>query len=128
VQGHPPENEFLCEAPISHEPGVAGSRVVDATDGRPARTECRVLERRSDGTALLEVCPHSGRTNQIRVHLSHLGWPVCGDPLYLPQHTLGSAQTLEVAAAPLCLHAWQLSFHHPQTGHVLNFCADPPGW
>jgi 23S rRNA-/tRNA-specific pseudouridylate synthase len=96
--------------------------------GLPSRTEFRVLQRHADGTALLEARPLTGRTNQIRVHLWHLGFPVCGDAVYLPGQALGTTQTLSVEAAPLCLHSWRVAFVHPLTGVRAEFSAPAPEW
>jgi RluA family pseudouridine synthase len=128
VQGHPPEDAFSCEAPISAEPGEVGTREVDMQAGLPARTNFRVLRRAADGTALLEARPLTGRTNQIRVHLWHLGFPVCGDAVYLPGIQIGTTQTLAVDAAPLCLHSWRVTFAHPLTKERVEFTAPPPSW
>ncbi len=127
VAAHPPEDAFLCDAPITDAPGAMGTRTVDE-DGREARTEFRVLRRDADGTALLEARPLTGRTNQIRVHLWQLGWPVCGDPAYLPAQQLGATQTLPLTAPPLCLHAWRITFTHPLTKERVTFTAEPPAW
>lgn len=127
VQGHPESDAFLCDAAISREPGAAGARVVDA-EGYPARTEFEVIERIADGTTLLKARPLTGRTNQIRVHLWHLGMPVCGDPLYLPAGRNGSKQTLTPGDPPLCLHASTLEFRHPKTGAKALFEASAPSW
>jgi UPF0176 protein len=128
VQGQPPENNFNCDAPISAESGELGSRTVDEESGQQARTEFRVVKRNADGTALLAARPLTGRTNQIRVHLWHFGFPVCGDPVYLPGKTIGDTQTLAVDDAPLCLHAWKISFTHPLTKQPVEFSAPPPSW
>jgi len=128
VQGHPAADEFSCDAPISAIAGHIGSRVVDEVSGLPSRTEFKVVRRFADGTALLEARPLTGRTNQIRVHLWHLGFPVCGDPSYLAGTVLGDTQTLDVNAPPLCLHAWQLTFKHPLHKTMMTFTAPPPGW
>jgi len=128
VQGHPADDEFLCEAPIGEDPGPLGSRVVDLENGRPARTAFRVLRRAADGTSLLEARPLTGRTNQIRVHLWHLGMPVCGDPAYLPGSALGAAMTLAPGDPPLCLHASEVVFTHPLTRQRVRFSAPAPGW
>ncbi|HMN43981.1 MAG TPA: pseudouridine synthase [Povalibacter sp.] len=128
VHGHPAANEFVCAAPISADAGHAGSRVIDAASGLPARTEFQVLQRLDDGTSLLEARPLTGRTNQIRVHLWHLGFPVCGDPVYLRGDELGDSQTLPVDAAPLCLHAWRIRFRHPLQRKLCEFTAAPPVW
>ncbi|HVF15956.1 MAG TPA: pseudouridine synthase, partial [Steroidobacteraceae bacterium] len=128
VQSHPTQDEFICEAPISVDAGKVGSRSVDEEGGLAARTDFRVLHRLEDGTALIEARPRTGRTNQIRVHLWHLGFPVCGDPAYLVGNILGDSQTLDVAAPPLCLHAWQLTFRHPLLQESVTFTAPPPTW
>ncbi|HEU0068962.1 MAG TPA: hypothetical protein VFQ26_06825, partial [Nitrospiraceae bacterium] len=69
-----------------------------------------------------------GRTNQIRVHLWHLGIPVCGDPLYLPERQVGGQQTLGLTDSPLCLHAWKIGFAHPTTGEPVAFESPWPAW
>ncbi len=128
VQGHPSEETFDCDAPISQESGPLGSREVDAEAGLPSITEFRVRRRCPDGTTLLEARPLTGRTNQIRVHLWHLGFPVCGDAVYLAGGKLGEKQTLAVDDPPLCLHAWQIEFPHPLTQEPMQFTAPPPSW
>jgi RluA family pseudouridine synthase len=128
VQGHPSADEFVCDAPISQQAGEAGSRYVDPIAGLPSRTQFRVLCRDDDGTALLEAWPRTGRTNQIRVHAWHLGWPVCNDPVYRSDGRLGDYQTSPLDAPPLCLHAWQISISHPVHGEPMTFAATPPAW
>lgn len=128
VQGQPREDGFTCEVPISDEAGELGTREVAEENGQPARTDFRVIRRDGDGTSLLEARPATGRTNQIRVHLWHLGWPVLGDQAYLPGRRKGMTQTLETAAPPLCLHAWRLGFRHPVTGAWMTFEATPQAW
>jgi UPF0176 protein len=128
VNGQPEASEFACQAPISNEPGKLGSRSVDAVAGLPAHTDFRVLHRFDDGSALLEARPRTGRTNQIRIHLAHLGWPVCGDPAYLAGSEVGEVQTLSVDAPPLCLHAFEIKFRHPVSGQPVKFTAPPPAW
>jgi RluA family pseudouridine synthase len=128
VTGHPASDEFICDAPISSDAGKLGSRTVDPDSGLPARTGFLVQQRIADGTALLEARPLTGRTNQIRIHLAHLGFPVCGDPAYLTGSRLGESQTLDVDAPPLCLHAWRIGFRHPLTQKTVTFTATPPTW
>jgi UPF0176 protein len=128
VQGQPTADEFNCDAPISDVAGALGSRIVDPETGLPARTDFRVLQRFADGTTLMEARPLTGRTNQIRVHLWHLGFPVCGDPTYWPEGRLGDSQTLEVDAPPLCLHASSLTIVHPVSRKKVQFTAPQPAW
>ena len=128
ISGHPAWDEITCDAPISSEAGKLGSRTVDEASGLPARTEFRIQRRLSDGTTLLEARPLTGRTNQIRIHLAHLGYPVCGDPAYQAGNTLGESQTLRVDDPPLCLHAWRISFRHPLDKQSVTFTAPPPSW
>lgn len=128
VAGHPVEDRFRCVARISAVAGPHGSRVVDDEGGVEAATGFEVLRRDPDGTALLAVTPLTGRTNQIRVHLWHLGFPIIGDPMYLPGGALGDVQTLEVADPPLNLHAWKLGLRHPLDSSEARFEATPPEW
>ena len=128
VQGQPKADTFRCDAPISDESGKLGSREVDFASGLESRTEFRVLKRNADGTALLEARPLTGRTNQIRIHCAHLGFPVCGDTAYLGGGKLGDTQTLGVDDAPLCLHAWRIVFTHPLTRERMEFAAPEPEW
>ncbi|MBK9072604.1 MAG: sulfurtransferase [Myxococcales bacterium] len=128
IAGHPPQDTFVVEAPISTGAGLAGSRTVDDEGGQAARTEFAVLARLPDGTAMVTARPITGRTNQIRIHAWQLGMPVVGDPTYLPGGRIADAQTLPVGAPPMCLHAHTLSFRHPVTDAPLAFTAPPPAW
>jgi len=128
IQGHPPDDVFTCNAAIDDHAGDVGSRGIDLERGLPARTDFRVLRRYADGTALLEVRPRTGRTNQIRVHLWHLGWPICGDSLYLPGQQLGGTQTHQPDDAPLCLHAQRITFTHPLSQDRMTLEAPARPW
>ena len=123
VTGHPAWDQHVCDAPISTESHEVGRREIDPESGLPARTEFEVFARRADGTALLQARLHTGRTNQIRLHLAHLGFPVVGDPVYGAEP--GTTQTLGPDDPPLQLHAWKLSFLHPVTGKRMEFEAEP---
>jgi RluA family pseudouridine synthase len=128
VHGHPVDDEFSCDAPISLQAGEMGSRFIDTENGQLSQTRFRLMRRNSDGTAFLEAQPLTGRTNQIRVHLWHLGFPVLGDSVYLPDHELGDRQTLEIDSPPMCLHAWRLTLKHPLQREYVTFTARPPAW
>ncbi len=128
VQGHPPEDVFHSEAPISAGPDVMGTRVIDEIAGLQSRTDFKVLVRYADGTALLQATLQTGRTHQIRLHLWQLGHAVVGDPAYLCDHEIGDTQTLDPASPPLQLHAWRLSFTHPSRGEPMTFETARPAW
>ena len=120
VQGHPPEDLFVCELAISEMPLECGSRTISET-GLTAKTEFKVLERFLDGTSLIEAKPITGRTNQIRIHLWQLGFSICGEQLYLPNKRLGNTQTHAICDPPLCLRAVKATFSHPITRLNMTF-------
>jgi UPF0176 protein len=128
VQGQPATDTFFSEAPISAETEIMGTRRVDEVNGLRSRTDFQVLNRSADGTALLLATLGTGRTNQIRVHLWHLGHPVVGDLTYLPGGKMGSVQTLDIDSPPLQLHAWKLELTHPRSGEPLQFETALPKW
>ncbi len=69
-----------------------------------------------------------GRTNQIRIHLWHLGFPILGDAAYLVDGEIGETQTLAVDDPPLFLHALRIAFTHPLTKERVTFEAERPAW
>ncbi len=89
--------------------------------GRPAVTRYETVERLGP-VSLLRVRIETGRTHQIRVHLSHLGHPVVGDT----QYGRARAAALPAPAARQMLHAERLAFAHPRTGRELEFTAPLP--
>ncbi len=120
VHGHPPQDEFACELPVSDKTNVGGTRRAEA-EGLSTRTEFRVLKRFGDKTSLLQVRPITGRTNQIRIHLWELGWPILGDQRYLPDLAVGDHRTSAISDGQLYLHAKQIVFTHPLSGKRLKF-------
>lgn len=128
AMGHPTRTSFSCDAPIAKTPGVAGRRDVDRMGGQPAATAFRVWKRLPDGSTLLLARPSTGRTHQIRIHLWELGFPICGDPLYLQGKKTGTTQTRRIEDEPLCLHAWKLSFIHPSRNRWMTFTTTKPAW
>jgi RluA family pseudouridine synthase len=127
VHGFPLETEFVCIEPIASEPTDVGARILDP-QGLEAETHFRVLKRFDENSALLEARPITGRTNQIRVHLWALGFPVWGDPLYLKKKKLGKIQTLGVNDPPMCLHAWEITLCHPLTKKSFRLQTEMPQW
>ena len=109
--GEVPDNEGTIDVPIGR---VAGGKIKASDVGREAVTDYKVLERKN-GFTYIELYPRTGRTNQLRVHLNWLGYPVLGDWLY------------EGATADrLMLHARRIEFKHPLTGKKLKFEAPVP--
>ena len=115
VAGDIPE-EVLVDRGIGR-PRPGARRAAFATGGLPARTTIRPLER-FGSTTLVEAELGTGRTHQVRVHLSALGHPVLGDPIY------GGDDP--VAVPRLALHAAHLGLVHPSTGALVEFDAPLP--
>ena len=126
VHGTPAEQTFDCDVSIGREPDRAGTRKVDA-NGDHALTQFELLSHDS-GQSLLACYPKTGRTNQIRIHLTHLGLPIVGDSAYGKSEHRKETQTLGTTDPPMCLHAWKLEFDHPDSGHRVNFEAPKPTW
>lgn len=80
VEGIPPK-EGLIEASIARDQTVGSIKRIIHPDGKPSKTGFKCLDTHC-GISLLEVRLYTGRTHQIRVHLSHKGWPILGDTLY----------------------------------------------
>lgn len=106
----------ILEGPIGRDPANR-LRMAVVAGGRFARTRYEVVENRA-GRTLVRCELESGRTHQIRVHLTALGHPLVGDDLY------GGARRGE-PQRPL-LHAWRLRLRHPRTGEPLGFEAPLP--
>ena len=109
--GEVPDDEGTIDVPIGR---VAGGKIKASDVGREAVTDYKVLERKN-GFTYIELYPRTGRTNQLRVHLSWLGYPVLGDWLYRG-----------ATADRLMLHARRIEFKHPLTGKKLQFEAPVP--
>lgn len=114
VSGSPPSPTGTIEAPIMRDPHRPMRMRIDA-EGRPAVTHYRV-ERSWDGGALLRVTLETGRTHQIRVHMTSIGLPVAGD------HTYGDGSKDH----RLFLHATRLAFDHPVTGRPIDLESSLP--
>lgn len=123
VEGDVSEDHFFIDFPIGRPDSVSIQRChMEVEDGgKEARSEVRVLERyKSSGYGphtLVEVTLHTGRTHQIRVHLSHIGNRIAGDRLYG-----GSTELIDRQA----LHAYYIEFDHPVSGERVSFDAPLP--
>jgi len=119
VRGQVAHDRFGVEAPLSRR---AAKIVVDRVDGRPAATSFEVRERMPRAT-LLEAAPETGRTHQIRVHLSAIGHPILGDRAYGG----GGDDAARAGLSRPFLHAWRLRFRHPVTGEQISLEDPLPG-
>lgn len=111
VSGIPAKSEAHIDAPIGrHVSQRTKMSVMGATHARSAQTTYHVLSAKNGG-ALLACDLHTGRTHQIRVHLSAIGHPVLGDSTYTSP--VSERLTEERQISSLCLHAWKLTFRSP---------------
>ncbi|SFJ46127.1 RluA family pseudouridine synthase [Thermoflavimicrobium dichotomicum] len=106
VHGQMEQDTGTVEAPIGLHPEVATARRVDFEDGDPAITHYQVVQRYSNAT-LVRLQLETGRTHQIRVHLSWLGYPIIGDSLY------GTGNDMHLVSRQ-ALHATYLRLYHPR--------------
>ncbi|WP_035065601.1 dephospho-CoA kinase [Nitratidesulfovibrio termitidis] len=125
-----PKTQGELDAPIGRHPlhKVKMAVVPENRGGKPARSAWRVLLADPDGRfALVAVRIFTGRTHQIRVHMAHLGHPLWQDAVYGPAETAPSATGEQPEFPPRqMLHAWRLSFRHPETGRDMHFTCPPP--
>lgn len=115
VKGHLQPEDGVIEAPIGRDPRNR-KRMAVVAEGKEARTQYHVIKYIGDYT-LLEVRPETGRTHQIRVHLSAIGYPVVGDPIYGVKSPHLSRPFL---------HASRLGFNLPSTGEYKEFTSNLP--
>lgn len=117
VRGIVKENEASIDMPIGRSKKDRKKMAVDK-DGKKAVTHFKVLKRYSDCT-LLELIIETGRTHQIRVHLSEIGYPIIGDYTY-------SNGKNRFNVEGQMLHAYKIKFTHPTTKSEVEFVADLP--
>lgn len=95
--------------------------ITDPAHGRPAVTHVRLLSAAGEWS-YVECALETGRTHQIRVHTSHIGHPILGDPVYGPKHCPVSGLEGQT------LHAMTLGFRHPETGEYMEFSSKLPDY
>ena len=115
VQGHPDPFSGTIEGPIGRHPGSEWKFAVTA-DGKPSVTHYDTIEAFPYAT-LLEVELETGRTHQIRVHMSAQRHPCVGDTMYGADSTLSE----RLGLSRQWLHAMRLGFAHPATGDTVSF-------
>ena len=110
------EQGGTVDAPMGRHP-TQRTKMAVVRNGKPARTHYRVLERFVDCT-LIECALDTGRTHQIRVHLTHIAHPLVGDPVY-------GTGTSRIPRGPefprQALHACRLGLLHPATGKIMRW-------
>lgn len=115
VVGSVPTHAGSIDAPIGRGRVNRKKMAVDPLHGKPALTRFNLIERFGQEFSYLEVELVTGRTHQIRVHLSHIGHPVAGDPEY----SRGRSGK-RIGLKRQFLHAGMLLFEHPVTGEKIE--------
>ncbi len=118
VYGNVKKDEQIIDLPIGRHPVDRKKMAVTAKNSRNALTIAKVLQR-YDGFTHMQFELKTGRTHQIRVHMSYLGHPIAGDAVYGPKKVITSLNGQ-------CLHARTLGFVHPSTGEYMEFTSDLP--
>jgi 23S rRNA pseudouridine1911/1915/1917 synthase len=130
VHGIPDNSEGTIDLPISRHP-VKRKEMAVSSKGKNALTIWKVRESLGDKFALLSVTIKTGRTHQIRVHMSHIGHPVVGDPVYgfktawWRKNTSFSKETVDSINRQM-LHSEYLGFLHPVTNEYVEFMSPVP--
>ncbi len=121
VYGCPKDESGKIDEPIGRNPLQRQKMavVVPEKGGKEAVTHWRILERLGNYT-LMEFRLETGRTHQIRVHVSHIGHPIVGDPLY------GAGKSVKVNLTGQALHARRLRLIHPVSQEILDVTAPLP--
>ena len=120
VHGNIKEDQGTVEGPIGRHPVDRKKMAINERNGKPAVTHYTVLERFGNYT-LIECKLETGRTHQIRVHMTSIGHPLVGDEVYGP---VKSSFKLKGQ----CLHAMVLGFVHPRNGEYMEFSAELPAY
>ena len=145
VHGRVQLNEDVIDAPIGKHPKMREKYSVHRLTGRPygamtkeAVTGYKVVQRFVDvgdskaSFTLVELYPKTGRTHQLRVHMSYIGHPIIGDKMYGggPIYRSQLAGHADRAVGPLitrqALHAHTIEFRHPRSGKTMKLQAPPP--
>ena len=122
VMGIPKVSKGTMKEPIGRHP-IMRTRMAVVPNGKSAHTDWQVEKRFGQKAAMISCVIHTGRTHQIRVHLSELKWPLLGDVTY----GYKSSRLKGVDVPRVMLHSTELRIAHPETGEMLTFNAPLPG-
>ncbi len=112
IHGKLKDSKGVIDLPIGRNPNDRKKMCVTQQNSKNAVTHYEVLEEYKD-FSFIRLKLETGRTHQIRVHMSHIGHPVAGDPVYGPKNGVSSLNGQ-------CLHAGLLGFVHPSSGkHII---------
>jgi len=132
AHGTPQLHADRINAPLGVHPRIREKYAVRPETGKESTTFYEVLED-FQGFSLLKLTPKTGRTHQIRVHLSHIKHPIIADDMYggklvYPWQLQNAAEPVvqEPVISRCALHAWTLEFKHPTTEHMVKFEAPLP--
>jgi 23S rRNA pseudouridine1911/1915/1917 synthase len=130
IHGEMKQSEGIIEAPLGRHPRERKRISIHTRTPRSAITQWRVMKR-FKGFSLLEVIPKTGRTHQIRAHLSSRGHPILGDPEYCKARWVEGIRDPGVregigALKRQALHSERLGFIHPRSGEFVEFSAPLP--
>lgn len=120
VHGNIKDDFGTVDAPIGRSTKDRKKMCVTDKSSRHAVTHYEVLDR-FDGFTYIKVTLETGRTHQIRVHMSYIGHPVAGDPVYGPKNGVTKLNGQ-------CLHAGLIGFIHPRDGRYMEFESDLPDY
>lgn len=124
VRGIPPKPSGRIEGPIGRSARNRKKMAV-TSKGKPAVTHYKVLERFGERAALIQCQLETGRTHQIRVHMTHIGHPLIGDPVYGRGSRAGDPEEVKTFGRQ-ALHAAVLGFEHPISKEFLRFESPVP--
>ena len=117
VKGRINHDTGTIDAPIGRDPLNRKKMCVTDYNGKEAITHFRVLERYKNAS-LIECKLETGRTHQIRVHMSYINHPIINDPLYQSNKNTNEFGQM--------LHAKEIGFVHPVTNKYMSFSCDEP--
>jgi 23S rRNA pseudouridine1911/1915/1917 synthase len=120
VYGNVKNDKGTINAPIGRHPVKRKEMAVVGVGGRDATTHFSVLSR-ANGFSYVKLKLETGRTHQIRVHMSYIGYPLAGDEVYGPKKCIKELNGQ-------CLHARKIGFIHPKTKEYMEFSSELPDY